>query len=57
MVLSIYLAINPTNELNQNQNTLELTEELWKTIPSGHCVLFKFLDVFKKHPSSSTILQ
>lgn len=57
MVLSIHLAINPTNELNQNQNILELTEELWKTIPSGHCVLFKFLDVFKKHPSSSTILQ
>lgn len=45
MVLSIYLAINPMNEL-KNQNTLELVEELWKTIVPGHCVLFEFLDFF-----------
>lgn len=55
MVLSIYLAISPINELNQNQNILELAEELWKAMPSGHCALFRYLGVFKKHhPSSST---
>lgn len=45
MVLSIYLAINPMNEL-KNQNILELVEELWKTIAPDHCVLFEFLDFF-----------
>lgn len=37
MALRNYLAIKPTNELNQNQKILELVEVLWKTILLGHC--------------------
>lgn len=56
MALRNYLAIKPTNELNQNQKILELVEVLWNTILLGHCSV-SIPACFQKTSSSSTILQ